>query len=236
MKPAVLFDLGNTLAAYYDADQFQPILKVAIATLLGELESRGLSRVSFDDAFACAIDENKEAADFRFTPMAERFERIFQISLAEDALLAQELCEIFLQPIFSIGRVYDDSLPVLHRLRGIGYPVAIVSNAPWGSPPNLWRNEIRRLGLLAAVDRVILCGDVGWRKPARAIFEYAASTLDHRCEDCIFVGDDLRWDMSGSEAAGMRPILIDRGRRVQDHKGERIEELYELLGIIEAGA
>ena len=236
MKPAVLFDLGNTLAAYYHADQFQPILKRAISALSNELESRGLYRVPFDAAFASALAENREAPDFRFTPMAERFERIFEISLAGDAVLSQRLCELFLSPIFAIARVYDDTLPVIGKLRDAGFRMAIVSNAPWGSPPELWHNELKRLGLASAVDAIVMCGDVGWRKPAREIFESAASALGRRPDQCIFVGDDLRWDISGSEAVGMRPVLIDRNHRHQQYTGKRIEGLQELLGIVEAGA
>jgi putative hydrolase of the HAD superfamily len=234
-KPAVLFDLGNTLAAYYHAEQFQPLLKITIAGILSELESLNLSRVSFDAAFASAIAENEEAPDFRFTPMAERFERIFEISLAGDTALSQRLCRLFLKPIFALGRVYDDTMPVIKELRGAGYPVAIVSNTPWGSPPNLWHDELERLGLARAVDIVVLCGDVGWRKPARQIFEFAASRLDRRPEECIFVGDDLRWDVSGSESAGMRPVLIDRDQRNQQYVGERVEDLYQLLAMVERG-
>lgn len=235
MKPAVLFDLGNTLAAYYHSEQFQPILKAAITDLLSELESRGLSCVPLDVAFASAIAENKESPDYRFTPMAERFERIFEISLIEDAALAQKLCKLFLKPIFAIGRVYNDTFPVINQLRGTGYPVAIVTNAPWGSPPDLWRGELERLGLASAVDSIVLCGDVGWRKPAREIFDFAASALDRKPEECIFVGDDLRWDVFGSEAAGMRPVLLDRYQRNQQYAGECVEDLYELLAIVEAG-
>ena len=236
MKPAVLFDLGNTLVAYYRTDQFQPILSAAIADIQAELANRGLSRVAFDEALARASAENREAADYRFGPMSQRFERIFGISLTNDTALARELCEIFLEPIFAIGRVYEDSFPMLARLSSAGFPLAIVSNAPWGSPPELWRGEIERLGLATAVDEVVLCGDVGWRKPARAIFEHAAAALGRRCEDCVFVGDDLRWDVAGSEAAGMRPILIDRGRRAPSHQGERIESLNQLFEIMETGA
>jgi len=228
----VLFDLGNTLAAYYRAEQFQPILKVAIAGMLSELESRGLTRVPFEPAFASALEENREAADFRFTPMAERFERIFEVSLADDPLLAQQLCGLFLRPIFAIARVYDDALPVLDRLRRAGFPLAIVSNAPWGSPPNLWRDEMVRLGLGPAVDSTVLCGDVGWRKPAREIFAFAAAAVGRRPAECIFVGDDPHWDIAGSRAAGMRPVLIDRDRRHERYPGERVENLHELWATL----
>ena len=236
MRPAVLFDLGNTLAAYYHSEEFRPILKAAIAALSRELKSRGLSQIPVDAALASAINENKEAPDFRFRPMAERFEQIFKVSLADDPALAEALCHLFLKPIFAVGRVYEDSLPVLDELRRAGHPTGIVSNAPWGSPPNLWRRELERLGLAQAVEAVVLCGDVGWRKPARKIFEFAATAVNRRPEECVFVGDDLRWDISGSKSSGMRPVLIDRDHRNEEYVGERIEDLYGLLHIVEASA
>jgi len=232
MKPALLFDLGNTLAAYYHSDRFLPILRTAIADVLVELRTHGLARVSYEEALSCAEAENKEAADFRFTPIAERFGRIFHLRLDRDPALAVALSKVFLRPIFSIGRVYDDVLPALRKLRADGHPLAIVSNAPWGSPPDLWRKELQRLGLAECVDEIVLCGHVGWRKPAPEIFRVAASALNRPVGDCIFVGDDLQWDIAGSEAVGMRAVLLDRDRRNQNHPGDRIENLYEFLDLV----
>ena len=236
MKPAVLFDLGNTLVAYYHTDEFEPILRLAIRGLVTELASRKLSDVSFDTAMTAAIAENAEASDFRFTPMVERFERIFEVELGHDSRLAGKLCEIFLGPIFEVGRLYEDALPALDALRKSGHATAIVSNAPWGSPPELWRRELSRLGLGSAVDRVVLCGDAGWRKPAPQIFRYAAAQLDCSPEKCIFVGDDLRWDIAGSKAVGMRPLLIDRDRRNSSYDGETIDSLGEIFRLVEDAA
>lgn len=234
MKAAVLFDLGNTLAAYYRSDEFLPILETAIGSLVTELHSLNLCRVPFDTALESAITQNREAPDFRLIPMTDRFERIFEISLAEDEDLRTRLCRRFLEPIFSIGRVYPDSLPIINQLRAAGHPLAIVSNAPWGSPPDLWREELARMGLASAVDAVVLCGDVGWRKPALRIFEFAATSLDCSPDQCIFVGDDLQWDIAGSKAAGMRSVLIDRKMRNRHYAGERIEDLYELPAIVDS--
>ena len=50
MKPGVLFDLGNTLGAYYHAVEFKPILKQALAEVLDEVNSLGLSSGSLDAA------------------------------------------------------------------------------------------------------------------------------------------------------------------------------------------
>ncbi len=82
MTAAVLFDLGNTLAAFYHTSEFLPNLAQAIGAVRAELTRRGLCRVSQAAAMAAAIAENCEAADYRMTPMTDRFERILQVCLA----------------------------------------------------------------------------------------------------------------------------------------------------------
>jgi FMN phosphatase YigB (HAD superfamily) len=42
---------------------------------------------------------------------------------------------------------------------------------------------------------------------------------------CAFVGDELEWDMAGSAAAGMRPILLDRDDRHARFDGKRFRKL-----------
>jgi putative hydrolase of the HAD superfamily len=229
----VLFDLGNTLARYYERAEFGPILERSVQAVLAELGRRGIRAPDFDAAMSAAREENREAPDFRFTPMEARLSRIFRLEAPESTLL-RALCERFLGPIFAVGRVYDDTLPALERLRTAGFPTAIVSNAPWGSPPNLWRDELERLRLAPAVDKVILCVDVGWRKPAAQIFHRAAEEVGVPSESCIFVGDEPHWDVAGSSAVGMQAILIDREGHNPAHSGPRIRNLQELMSYLGA--
>ena len=163
----------------------------AIEAVHDELGRRRLCDTPLTAALSAAPAENREAPDYRFMPLIERLERIFQVRLGHDRELAATVCERFLSPIFALARVYDDTLPALARLRRAGIRTAIVSNAPWGSPPDLWRRELEHLGLAGAVDAVILCGDVGWRKPAP---EFSAPLCIACCRpsECVFVGDDLR--------------------------------------------
>jgi putative hydrolase of the HAD superfamily len=229
---AVLFDLGNTLAAYYRRDEFAPILERAVAGAREYLLGVGHAVDAFEPALARAIAENREAADFRFAPLADRLARIFDLGSEARVRIEAELCARFLEPIFAVGRVYPEVLTTLARLRADGFRTAIVSNAPWGSPPQLWRRELARLGLADSVDAVVLCGDVGWRKPARPIFEHACERLGVRSEECWFVGDELDWDVAGSAAVGMHPVLIDRGSRHPTFAGLRIRNLDELLSLL----
>ncbi len=234
MQPpkAVLFDLGNTLASYYRREEFPPILERAVAGVREHLVSAGYDVAEFEVLLARALTENREAADFRFAPMADRLARVFDVESMARIALDEALCARFLEPIFAVARVYPDALSTLRRLREHGYRTAIVSNAPWGSPPALWRGELQRLGLTELVDAVVLCGDVGWRKPAKPIFEHVCARLAVRSDECWFVGDELDWDVAGSAEAGMRPVLIDRDGRHPAFAGLRIRTLEDLSALL----
>jgi len=225
---AILFDLGNTLVSYYRREQFAEILEEAIRRVNAELKSRGIASAAHDAAYARALSENRESEDHRVKPMIERLQRIFELSTEDAEANGEFLCARFLEPIFDVARVYEDTIPALEGLRARGYRTAIVSNLPWGSPTKPWHEELRRLDLGSLVDAVVLCGDVGWRKPARQIFMHALQRLNVSCESSIFVGDDLEWDIEGSKAAGLQPVLIDRDKVHGDYAGKRISDLRDL--------
>jgi putative hydrolase of the HAD superfamily len=91
------------------------------------------------------------------------------------------------------------------------------------------------LRLSEAANAVALCRDVGYRKPAPTSFHHAVRTLGCQPAECMFVGDDLVWDVEGSAAVGMRPMLIDRDGRHPGYKGERITQLREILAVLQRG-
>jgi putative hydrolase of the HAD superfamily len=231
----VLFDLGNTLAAYYHADQFQPVLEASVANVIEELRRRGRVGVGFQEALTAARAQNQEAPDFRVRPLAHRLARIFSVGPHETAVLAA-LSARFLEPIFALGRCFEDALPALEQLRAEGLRTGIVSNSPWGSSAQAWREELRRLRLLDAVDVTVFCGDVGWRKPARIIFDHAARLLQVPPAQCCFVGDDPKWDAEGAANAGMQPILLDRDGRHSSTAWPKAATLHQLTQqIAQAG-
>jgi putative hydrolase of the HAD superfamily len=55
---------------------------------------------------------------------------------------------------------------------------------------------------------------------------------------CIFVGDDPRWDLVGPRAVGMEAILIDRYgtvREPQEKPVQNLKALWDRLGPIRFG-
>lgn len=207
---AVLFDLGGTLAEYFTREEFQHVLTEALAEVSACLVERGLPVPPEADVRARVEAEDHTAPDYRVRPLAGRLSRIFDLPPSAPPDLLDALCRRWLRPVFARGRLYDDALPALHRLRQAGIRTAIVSNTPWGSPAAPWREEVARLGLTPLVDQVLFCADVGWRKPAPPVFEEAMRRLRTPVQRCLFVGDDPRWDLAGPRALGMKAVLIDR--------------------------
>ena len=204
---AVLFDLGNTLVSYYQPADFMPILRRSLDACLLTLGHSPLSREAQTALIHQALEMNQERADLAVWPLEERLRVLFSHYMP-DPTVTERLCSAFLEPIFATARVSRDAIPVLTNLRRTGVKTAIVSNTPWGSSGHAWRLELARHGLLAAVDTVVFCTDVGWRKPHPSLFRRALDILEVPAKDAVFVGDDPVWDVEGASSAGVRPILL----------------------------
>ncbi len=216
MQQVILLDLGNTLVHYYAREDFPPILEAGVARAGGVLAGRGFALPGHIDITRRLKEENYESADFRVRPLEGRLRRIFALPDAgPDAMGAA--CSHFMQPSFARAAIYEDTLPFLRELRASGLPVAIVSNTPWGSPAGLWRRELERHGIDRWIDHAVFCTDVGWRKPAPPIFQEAMTRLGAPAQDCLFIGDDPRWDRVGPDQLGMPSHIVQRNGQAGAH-------------------
>jgi len=218
-KTAVLFDFGNTLAHYFKSRIPISILEKNIDEVKNYLNSLNLLNISRDVIWQNVKNEGIEAKDHRVRPMADRLCRIFKIKVSDLPAGGDiEMCRRFMSPIFKMGKCYDDTVPTLCLLKEKGIKTAIVSNAPWGCPAQLCREEVVRVNLVHLMDDIIFCTDIGWRKPAKQIFEYALNRLQETPKHCLFVGDNPEWDFEGPRSIGMDAVLVDRSgtRRIPD--------------------
>jgi putative hydrolase of the HAD superfamily len=232
-KKVVLFDLGNTLVEYYHRPQWPAVVEETVGAVQDFLRSHNLLAIPPDKIWYNVEHERHDPPDHRVITLAERLSRVFALDGINGGIKDQ-MCRAFLTPIFTRGRMYDDTLPCLKHLRSSGFRIGIVSNTPWGSGGDLWREELKRLGLLDMVDEAIFCTDVGWRKPARQIFDYTLVKFAASAADCVFIGDDSRWDIEGPRAIGMDAILIDRTAKTshpQKTAVQNLDEFVKLLGV-----
>jgi putative hydrolase of the HAD superfamily len=231
----VLFDYGNTLVSYGTREDWPDVLTKCIANVTQLLRNHRLMHIPVDRLPERVQAQRIEFEDHRVYPLIERLRRIYDLQEAEVSdELALEACRQFLQPIFAFGNIYDDTMPTLTAIRQRGLKTAIVSNTPWGSPGAIWREEVTRHGLSDAVDEMVFCTDVGYRKPAAEPFRLALTKLGLQPEQCVFIGDDPRWDIAGPRAIGMDAIFIDRNATGDSDGAPVIRSLDELPKTLSA--
>jgi HAD superfamily hydrolase (TIGR01509 family) len=229
---AVLFDLGNTLVRYYTSKEFPSVLRQSLRECAATLNWPLDDGARHDALFERALALNREQADYAVRPLAGRLQELFEPpSLLEDASVG--LTRAFLRPIFDAAVLDAQAHAVLNSLRGRDVRTAIVSNTPWGSPADLWREELARHGLLQRVDAAVFCIDVGWRKPHRAPFDRALSLLDIAPSDAIFVGDDHRWDVAGALNAGLQAVLLGSTAEPTPSGVASVSRLADVLTLVE---
>lgn len=229
-KTTILFDLGSTLVHYYERSEICEVLEQCAESVRAFLSKKGLLRISPDVMWQRVKSENHEAQDYRVRPLEERLVRIFHIDEKKRTdRFIMDMCQHFMNPIFIRGDCYEDTVPALQQLKSMGFTTAIISNTPWGSPAELWRKEVARFGLSRYMNAVVFCRDVGWRKPARQIFEFALENLHASPKNCLFVGDDPRWDIAGPRAVGIDALLIDRTESYQNIDVASIKNLSDLV-------
>ena len=141
----------------------------------------------------------------------------------------QSLYRRFGEP--SVWKFYDDVVSVLGDLRARGLKIGVISN---------WDTRLKAisdgLGLTPLVDFIVISAEVGVRKPDPGIFRLALEKAGVRPEEAIHVGDLPEEDAEGARRAGVRPVLIDRKRRItpEGTAGDilRVTTLAELIPLL----
>jgi putative hydrolase of the HAD superfamily len=136
---------------------------------------------------------------------AEAFTQVLQAAGREARPgLVAELVRQDQELLLANARLFDDTIPFLHRLRDRGIKIAIVSNCTENTRPLLVKHAVDALA-----DALVLSCEVGSAKPAAEIFRYALDRLGVTAEAAVFV-DDQPGYCAGSMAAGIRAVQIVR--------------------------
>ncbi len=123
-------------------------------------------------------------------------------------------------------RLFDDAVPVLSALKGLGWRQVIVSN----HVPEL-AEIVRDLGIGEFLQAVTTSGQVGYEKPHRRIFE-AALAQSAPGTPIWMIGDNATCDCLPVAAFGATALLV----RSRSREYERCaQDLWEALRLIEAG-
>jgi putative hydrolase of the HAD superfamily len=89
----------------------------------------------------------------------------------------------------------EEMIAAMRALRAAGVPVAIVSNS-------LGDDAYRGYDLAELADTSVISGEVGVRKPSRAIYEIACTRLGVEPSECVMI-DDLEHNLQGAARLGI---------------------------------
>ena len=124
-------------------------------------------------------------------------------------------------------QAFPDAIPALQDLRDMGIMMAVVSNFVDTLPALCQRSGISDL-----IDVVVASVDAGAMKPDARIWTMALRRLGVQPEHAWHVGDNYWSDVMGARAAGLTPVLLDRGGLVPHPDCARVGGLDELVAMI----
>jgi epoxide hydrolase-like predicted phosphatase len=119
--------------------------------------------------------------------------------------------------MFAGARADTRMIEAVRRARESGFRTGLLSNS-WGN-----RDSYEFEHFDALFDAVVISGEVGLRKPDRAIYELAARDVGVPPEQCVFV-DDIAANVRGAVSAGMVGVH-------HTDTDVTLDELETLLGI-----
>jgi putative hydrolase of the HAD superfamily len=128
----------------------------------------------------------------------------------------------------------EETTQVLLALVEAGVPFGIVTNGP-----AIQRHKMERLGLDHLTSCLFISEVFGCQKPDARIFLAAASCLQAKPAEVLFVGDNPATDLLGAYGVGMKTAWLSHGREWPAHLAHfsadftlaRVGDVLPLVGI-----
>jgi putative hydrolase of the HAD superfamily len=233
---ALLLDLDDTLL---DGDAQRDAVAATCRVLAGlrrDLDAASLLQANDEAAATFFTGRGQEWALGRI-PTDELRREIWSETLGRCGCLDDELVTLAARSHEHEARValrlYPDARELLFGGR-VSLPFAMVTNGA----SDVQREKLAVLGIEPRFTAIIVSGEAGVAKPDPAVFSLALDALSVDAEDAWHVGDNLRMDVRGANAAGLTSVWLNRGGRPVPEASETpdveirsLAELEDLLAI-----
>ncbi|MBN1316974.1 MAG: HAD family hydrolase [Anaerolineales bacterium] len=133
------------------------------------------------------------------------------VSLAFDDLMLPKEAAFLVADNYSRVRLdnmylFPGTIEILSHLVSKNMKLALVTNGDSEGQ----REKIDRFDLEKYFDAILIEGEMGFGKPDERVFIKALEILNATPERTLMVGDNLKWDVGGPQALGIRGIWYDR--------------------------
>ena len=203
MIKAVIFDLDNTLYAYWPAHNagFRALTDYARDMLGIDPEELPVLHREGDRILRAHAGENAAAIHSRLIR--------YQLMLEKQGLPilhAPRMERCYWESFFAAVKPEPGTRETLIALRKEGLRIGVGTNMTASQQ----YTKLELLGLLDAVDFLVCSEEVSAEKPDRRLFDSCVEKAGCRAEDCLFVGDDPERDVLAARSAGLRPVWLQR--------------------------
>ena len=214
---AVLFDFDDTLGnrngyAYYMYDNF-------IRTYLSDIYDNKLLKEAMLQDMMTWDQRGDSDKSYPYHKIRDKY----HVELPDIDFL-----QYFKDNINKYSYLCDDALNVINYLK-TKYKVGLLTNGDKISQ----RAKVSHAIDLDIFDVVVISGEQGYHKPAKAIYDIAIAKLNVKPDEIVMVGDNFANDVYGAINAGMKAIWIwpDDGRPMNYYVARiyKLDELLELL-------
>jgi putative hydrolase of the HAD superfamily len=232
---AIFLDLGNTMRVLIRDEEHMASARGKIVNLVGTSEDARTFCARLDERYKVyrqwAFENLQEA------PESELWTRwlVPEFPAEKIAPLAGELTFQFRQ---SMGRrvMVEGSRGVVKELYRRGYILGIISNLIGKREIPEW---MEAEGFTPYFKSVVLSSTFGKRKPDPAIYLEAAKQAGVKPRQCVYVGDNLKRDVTGTRQAGFGMVIImicpeelaEATITDENHPDLIIHDFHELLDI-----
>lgn len=159
----------------------------------------------------------------------QRFIRTFKALGIPDVDLAKKMAQGYLDISPNQTKLFPNTIETLEELKKQDYRLSIITNGFM----EVQYHKISNSGLTPYFDEIICSEEVGISKPSKKVYDYALDKTKAKRNESIMIGDDLKADVLGAEAAGIRAVLFDPNEKNRyDNSMNRIKNLNELPFLI----
>ena len=143
--------------------------------------------------------------------VADALKQLGYVVKPEDRLVT-EAVDAYFDPFIASLRIASGASATLSRIKQ-NFSVGLISNFSYGKAI---REALRKVRLDRFLDLVVISDEVGWRKPHPMIFQIFLDQLKLEPSEAVYVGDDLKYDIEGARAAGMKTVLVSGSDTVRE--------------------
>ncbi len=126
----------------------------------------------------------------------------FQVTPEESRMKAA--LNVFFQDFLDSLTLRDGAKKLLKQVQSKG-KVGLISNFTYAPVIHC---SLRKLGISAFFNAVVISEEVGWRKPSSRIFQDALNKLHVQACEAVYIGDSPIEDIKGAKEAGLKTVFV----------------------------